>query len=125
MSAATNPYRESLNRALSQHERDLVRWLIEHSFAKNPDRLLPQIDRLTVVAKCTCGCPTVDFGLDGEPVALKGGGFISDWLADVDGMLVYVQLWVTDDRVCSLEVGSLPGTDEPFGLPTIDSIRGY
>lgn len=125
MPDVTNPCRELLNRALSHHERDLVRWLIEHSFVKNSDRLLPQIDRLSVVAKCTCGCPTVDFALDGVPVALKGSGFISDWLADVDGMPVYVQLWVSNDRICSLEVGSLPGTDEPFGLPTIDSITGH
>lgn len=121
----TNPFSEPLNRELTQHERHLVRWHIEHSFVKDAARLLPQVDRLSVVAKCNCGCPTVDFALDGEPVALKGSGFVSDWLADVDGMPVYVQLWVSNNRVCSLEVGSLPGTDKPFGLPAIESILGY
>jgi hypothetical protein len=51
--------------------------------------------------------------------------FISDWLADVNGMPVYVQLWVLNDQISSLEVGSLAGTDQPFGLPTIESINGY
>lgn len=125
MSEIGNPCREPLNRALTQQERDLIRWLIEHSFVKGASRLLPLIDRLNVVAKCNCGCPTIDFALDGEPVGLKGSGFISDWCADVDGMPVYVQLWVSNDRVCSLEVGSLPGTDEPFGLPSIESIQGH
>lgn len=125
MPETTNPCREPLNRALTQHERDLIRWLIEHSFVKDASRLLSQIDRLSVVAKCNCGCPTVDFALDGEPVPLKGAGFISDWLADVDGMPVYVQLWMSNERVCSLEVGSLPGSDKPFGLPAIESILGY
>ena len=125
MPEITNPCREPLNRALTQHERNLIRWLIEHSFVKDASRLLPQVDRLSVVAKCNCGCPTIDFALDGEPVARKGGHFISDWPADVDGMPVYVQLWRSNDRISSLEVGSLPGTDQPFGLPAIESILGY
>lgn len=125
MANVTNPYREPLTRVLSQQERDLVRWLIEHSFVKDAARFLPQIDRLSIDAKCNCGCPTVDFALDGEPVPLKGAGVISDWMADVDGMPVYVQLWMSNERVCSLEVGSLPGTDKPFGLPAIESIQGH
>jgi hypothetical protein len=82
-----NPCREPLNRALTQQERDLIRWLIEHSFMKDARRLSLQVDRLTVVAKCNCGCPTIDFALDGEPVGLKGEQCISDWDAEVDGCL--------------------------------------
>ncbi len=102
----------------------MIRWLIEHSFVKDAGDLLPQIDRLSVVAKCNCGCPTIDFALDGEPVVQKGGQFISDWLADVEGMSVYVQLWRSNGRISTLEVGSYPGTDQPFGLPLIESILG-
>jgi hypothetical protein len=125
MPEITNPFREPLNRALTQQEKDLIRWLIEHSFVKDASRLLPQIERLSVVTKCNCGCPTIDFALDGQPVAHKGEGFISDWIAEVDGMPVYVQLWISNDRISSLEVGSLPGTDQPFGLPAIESILGH
>lgn len=121
----TNPFREPLNRPLNQDERDLIRWLIEHSLIKDASRLLTQIDRLSVVARCNCGCPTIDFAFDGEPVAQKGEQCISDWLADVDGMPVGVMLWQTNDRISTLEVYSLPGTDQPFGLPTIGSILGY
>jgi len=127
MAEATNSYREPLNRALTQHERSLVLWLIEHSFTQDAPRLLPQVDRLSVVSKCTCGCPTIDFTLDGQPApsTRRGELFISDWLADVNGMPVYVQLWVSNGQISSLEVGSLPGTDQPFGLPAIKSIKGY
>jgi len=124
MPEATNPCREPLNRALTQHERDLIRWLIEHSFVKDASRLLSQIDRLSVVAKCNCGCPTVDFALDGEPVARKGEQCISDWDAEVDGMPVFVQLWRCNDQISTLEVGSYPGSDRPFELPAIESILG-
>ena len=124
MPRITNPCREPLNRALTQHERNLVRWLIEHSLVKDASRLLPQVDRLSVVAKCNCGYPTIDFALDGEPVARRGQMCISDWIAEVDGMSVYVQVWRSNDRISTLEVGSLPGTDLPFGLPAVESILG-
>lgn len=125
MAEVTNPGREPLNRPLTQHERDLIRWLIEHGFDKDGSHFLEQIDRLSVVAKCTCGCPTIDFALDGKPVAQKGEKCTSDWLADVDGMPVGIMLWQVNDRISTLEVYSLPGTDQPFGLPNIDSILGY
>jgi len=124
MSETTTPYREPLIRPLTEHERDLVRWLIEHSYIENATRLLPQLDRLSVVSKCNCGCPTIDLALDGKPAVLKGQSCISDWDAEVDGMPVYVQLWVSKDQISSLEVGSLPGTDQPFGLPAIESMLG-
>jgi hypothetical protein len=124
MPEATNPYREPLIRPLTQHERDLVRWLIEHSFVKDASRPLPQVDRLSVVSKCNCGCPTIDFALDGEPAVLKGQHYISDWDAEVNGIPVYVQIWISKDQISSLEVGSYPGTDQPFGLPQIESILG-
>ncbi|MGA3046565.1 MAG: hypothetical protein ABSD67_08085 [Terracidiphilus sp.] len=124
MAEVINKCREPLNRPLTQQERNLVRWLIDHSH-RDAGSLLPQVERLSVVAKCNCGCPTIDFALDGQPVAKKGGRLVSDWLAEVEGMPVYVQLWQSNDRISTLEVGSLPGTDHPFGLPAIESILGY
>ena len=85
MPEAVNNFREPLNRPLTHHERDLVRWLIDHSH-KDVSSLLPQIDRLSVVTRCTSGCPTIDFALDGKPVVTKGEQLVSDWLAEVEGM---------------------------------------
>ena len=101
-----------------------MRWLIEHSHLDSR-RLLPQIDRLTVAGRCNCGCPTIYFALNCEPVARKGEQLISDWLATVDGDLVGVMLFQTNDRISSLEVYSCAGSDKPFGLPAIEAIIGY
>jgi hypothetical protein len=125
MPEVTNPTREPLNRPVTGEERDLIRRLIEHSFVKNASELLPQIDRLSVVAKCDCGCPTIDFALDSEPVERKGEQCISDWDAEVNGMPDYVQFWRSNDRISTLEVGSYPGTNQPLGLPSIEGIPGY
>jgi len=109
MPEVTNTFRVPLSRPLTQHERDLVLWLLDHSHLDS-SRLLPQVDRLSVATKCTCGCPTIDFALDGEPVASKGEQLVSDWLADVDGMPVGIMLWQTDDRISTLEVSCLSGS---------------
>jgi hypothetical protein len=124
MPEVANKFKEPLSRPLTQHERELVRWLIDHS-PTDASRLLPQIDRLSVATRCTCGCPTIDFALDGEPVSSKGEKLVSDWLAEVDGMPVGVMLWQSGERISTLEVYSLPGTDSPFGLPAIEYIHGY
>ena len=123
MTEVPNKFREPLNRPLTEQERDLVRWLLKHSH-RDVSNLLPQIDRLSVASKCTCGCPSIEFSLDGEPVVCKGEELVSDWDAEVEGMPVYVQLWVRNGQITSLEVGSLPGSDKRFGLPAIESILG-
>ena len=115
----TNPYREPLERPLTQNERDLIRWMVEHADPRAA-HLLSQIDRLSVAAKCTCGCPTIDLALDGEVVPGKGERVVSDWPAKVDGELVDVMLFETNGKINSLEVYSCSGLERSFRLPTID-----
>lgn len=124
MSDGATPYRESVVRPLTQQERDLIRWLLEHCHG-DTTRFLSQIDRLSVCGKCTCGCPTVDFALDGVPVPGKGHREISDWLAAVEGQLFSISLFETNGALYMLEVTCLPGSDKPFGLPPIESILGH
>lgn len=124
MSESANKGLIVLKRPLTEQERDLVRWLIEHSDLDS-SRFQSQIDRLSIAEKCSCGCPTVCFALDGVPITRKGEQLISDWLAEVDGNGVGAMLFQTNDRLSSLEVYSLTATDKPFGLPVIGSIRGY
>jgi len=123
MTKGTRDFREHVRRPLTIQERDLVRWLIEHAH-KNAEHLLPQVERLTVAGKCNCGCPTVDFALDGELVNRKGERMISDWLAEVDGDPVGVMLFEANGKISTLEVYSCAGSEKPFGLPAIESIKG-
>jgi len=123
MASDSNKFYEQVRRPLTQQERDLVRWLIEHAHRDVGD-LLSQIERLTVASKCKCGCPTVDFALDGMPVERRGEQLISDWLAEVEGEPVGVMLFQTNGIISTLEVYSLAGSDKPFGLPAIESMKG-
>jgi hypothetical protein len=118
-----DPGLAELRRPLTKDERELIVWLIEHGTYQDKPKLHAQIPRLSVRQRCTCGCPTVYFALNGKPVPRKGERLISDHLASVNGMEVGVMLFETDDNLSSLEVYSCPGTDQPFGLPELASMR--
>ncbi len=120
-------YHEPLNRPLTKHERDIIQWLLDHPEEGNPDipQLKTQIDALTVVEKCTCGCPTVYFALEGIPIPRKGERVIRDYLATVDGQEVGIMLFQNGGRLSSLEVYSAAGTDKPFGLPAIENLYSW
>jgi hypothetical protein len=123
MANETNKGIASLNRPLSAQESELLTWLLEHGFRGAPE-FASQIPRLTVVGRCTCGCPTISFAFDGVPVKRKGEQLISDYIADVNGHQMGIMVFQTNGLLSSLEVYSCPGTDEPFGLPPIQNIIG-
>lgn len=110
-------------RPLTLKERELTLWLIEHPTEKNVPDVHDQVDRLTVHDTCACGCPTINFALDGINVTGKGSRLISDYYAEVDGQDVGVMLFEAEGRLSCLEVYSCGGSDEPFGLPEISTIR--
>jgi hypothetical protein len=112
------------SRALTSHELELVGWLIEHSDA-DKGNFKSQLSELTVASKCECGCPTIDFAHNGVAVIHKGERLIADYLATVKGMDVGVMLFESGGCLSTLEVYSLAGTKEAFGLPQIDSLFSY
>jgi hypothetical protein len=119
-----NTLRAALDRPATQHEREIIRWLLEHG---DPQYLplASQVDALRVVSKCTCGCPTVDFALEGNPPLRKGTHLICDCGATVDEQPVGVLLFACDGSLSMLEVYSCAGSDKPFGLPKIESLYPY
>jgi hypothetical protein len=115
---------EPQNRPVTAEERILIEWLLRHGKAGS-DRFLKQVDSLRVVTRCLCGCPTVNFSQEGEPVAQESEHILADYLATVNGEDVGVILFQRGGRLSSLEVYSQAGTDKPFGLPEIKTIYSY
>jgi hypothetical protein len=112
-----------LDRPLSLYEREFVLWLIEHGSSDDKPQLRAQVSALTVHWSCRCGCPSVNFALNGVPVKGKGQHVIVHYLADVDGIEVGVMLFDMEGTLSSLEVYSLLGNDKPFGLPEIATLH--
>jgi len=58
-------HRAPENRPPTTDERIFLEWLIS-SGSPNAAKYAPQIPRASVVSRCTCGCPTIDFAVDGK-----------------------------------------------------------
>ncbi len=51
------------HRPLTDHERQLVRWMLEHG-SPGSGQFLEQLERAQVVSRCPCGCASIDFEID-------------------------------------------------------------
>lgn len=114
---------ETDRRPLTACEKTLILWLIDHGSYANRLPFVDQLEKLTVHERCTCGCPTVYFALDGKPVSRRGEMIMSDYLATVSEQEVGVMLFETEGELSSLEVYSCAGSVQPFGLPKIETFR--
>jgi hypothetical protein len=109
-------------RPLSDQEHQLVRWLINSAGQEN---YLPQVPRLRIVTRCTCGCPSVDFALDGRLSKRHGP---ADIIADAEGLtaegaLVGVILRAREGEVSELGVYSMDGAASTFNLPSPSMLK--
>jgi len=114
----SGPFRRPLNRPITEEERALVSWLLDHG-EEGVGHFIPQVETLTVAWVCTCGCPTIDIARDERSGKQESERLISDYVAIVDRQYVGVLLFATEGQLSMLEVYSLPGTDKSFGLPGI------
>jgi hypothetical protein len=112
------------DRSISAREIAVVTWLLEHAPVEGRyPHLLDGVPRLRVVARCDCGCASVDFERGGQSAARA-------WiLADAvgkspAGLSCGLILWGRDDAVTGLEIyGGAPGSADE--LPALDSLRPW
>jgi hypothetical protein len=115
----------AIGRELSKKERTLVERLLRSGVA-DVSAFLPQLPHLRVVARCSCGCPTVDFGVSGRAAALasastilgEGGG------TSPEGVRFAIILHGREGLISELEIYALE-QEGPFTLPDIEHIEIY
>ena len=108
-------------RPLTAQERALARWMLEHGTPEAPT-YLPQLERARVVARCPCGCASVDFAVDGFPMPSGGlrvlGDFLYGAVGDLRGAFIFEQSGV----LAGIEVWGLD-VPNPTTLPSPDELR--
>lgn len=113
--------RTLLRRPLNDQELSLCKWLIQHG-SHNAAKYAVQLDRVTVVGHCICGCPSVDLAVD--DIETSGASeIIGDAIGDSpEGLHVGVILHCREGRLSELEVYPFENSEAPFGLPTLESL---
>jgi hypothetical protein len=116
-------------RTLSNDERILLEWLLARPSSdvsgSDVSQYKSQVAKLRVVAKCGCGCPTVDFALGADrkvgasEIVAEAGG------KSPEGVFVGVILHARKGELSELEVYSTQGLDTSFTLPVPDSLENY
>jgi hypothetical protein len=81
MDTETRPIPEE--RELSAEEYRLTRWILEHG-VREAERFLEQPEQTRVVARCGCGCASVDFGVAGESAFTGASYTFGDFLCGTD-----------------------------------------
>jgi hypothetical protein len=111
------------HRKLTGEERRLLEWLLANSRTDTAP-FATQVPHTKVVARCKCGCPTLDLAV-GEKSSRTVG--VSTILADAyghspEGVPVNLILHAREGELSELEVISMDDTDI-FGMPTPETLQ--
>lgn len=96
------------DRPLSPDEAALTRWLLEHG-APEAAAHLAELPHARVVARCPCGCASVDFAIAGREAPLTTGlQVLADYLwRDAEGRQAGVFVFAREGQLAGLEVYAL------------------
>jgi hypothetical protein len=112
------------NRELTDHERRLVRWMLEHGSREAAD-FLPQLELAEVTPwRCPCGCASINFRIRGKPVPPPGVHPIADFVFGEADTLSGIFVFENDGIMSGLEVYGLPG-EAPKSLPEPEALRPF
>lgn len=93
-------------RPMTGREAETLEFMLSAGFPGN-EVLREQASRALVIEQCTCGCATIDFGLESDaPVApeIQGAPLVQTRARDMDEHPVGLMLFVRDGRLSSLEI---------------------
>lgn len=103
-------------RPLSEHERRLARWMLEHG-TPEAVRFLEQLDRADATPwQCACGCASFNFNVSGLPEAPSGVNILGDYIAGEGADLFGIFIFQNGGTLSGVEVYSI-AADAPRVLP--------
>jgi hypothetical protein len=97
--------------------------MLEHG-ATSASAFLAQLDRATVVARCPCGCASIDLEVADMPSPSGGLRILGDYLFGTDADLAGAFIFERAGVLAGIEVYGLAG-DAPRVLPEPGSLRPF
>ena len=111
-------------RDLSPEERAVTEWMIRHGNGEL-DRRLDELSRATVVWGCDCGCPSVNFAIDGrESPADAGMELFGEFSYEAEGGLYGAFIFESGGQLAGIEFYPLAAEWGSFELPDPESLQG-
>jgi hypothetical protein len=116
--------RTTIDRQITPEELSVIRATLERA-AVSPgyEPLAANLEHLRAVARCSCGCDSVDFCVynpDRPPRPIGDGTGQT-----AAGGSVGIIIWGTDETVTGIEVYDLGAGDDDLRLPVPSSIRPW
>lgn len=117
----------ALHRSITGEEAEVIRVTLERARIRPvAEAAVARVPSLTVVARCDCGCPSVDF----EDETTAKGVVLAEALGESQsGGAVDVMVWGRHDAITALEITDLDAEEapatSPATLPTLGSIRPW
>lgn len=112
------------NRALTQAEYDLIRWILEHGSADAQEYIV-QLDKAEATLwRCECGCASINLEIKGYPLAPPGVHILGDFVFGEYIEMAGVFVFSSDGILSGLEVYGIAG-DAPKNLPKQESLRSF
>jgi hypothetical protein len=110
-------------RPLTAAGYQLARWMLENG-GPEAKGFLPQLEHARVVARCPCGCASIDFEIAGYPRPAGGLRVLGDFLCGGENDLSGVFIFERDGVLAGIEVYGLAG-DAPEMLPELGALRPF
>jgi hypothetical protein len=108
-------------RQLTLSERSLLERLLSHGMADSK-LYVEQLPLVTVISRCSCGCPTIDLAVDGRAASHGSPSLILSEASGVspEGVSFGIILHSREGLISELE--TYPLEDAVFTLPDIGRI---
>jgi hypothetical protein len=111
------------DRPLSEDERILVQWMLEHG-TKDAPSFLAQLSQARVAGRCRCGCASVNFSVAGKRPSVTGMDILSDYdWEDAKGHKFGAFVFAQGGSLAGLDVYSIDGAVTPTYLPKPDQLH--
>jgi hypothetical protein len=110
-------------RELSPTERELVRWMLRDA-GPSMAPFLAQLADAYVVARCPCGCASLDFAVRGRPLPKGPMRTLADYVFGSDTELAGLFVFEQGGTLGGIEVYSL-ADQVPKTLPTPEMLRPF
>jgi hypothetical protein len=121
MNSGTRPIPD--RRRLTERERELARWMLEHGSPAAAD-FLAQLDRAEVVSRYSCGCASIDFEVAGLPKPNGPLRILGDYVFGDEADLASAFIFKKAGVLAGIEVYGL-ARDAPSTLPRPGSLRPF